>query len=204
MWTTSSLDLPVTPSSYTLESISVNIVQEIPYSLIQTSEQNIGSDMWGLSLDFPPIVDPNVARNVSNFQAKLNGVVNTFKFVIAQRDLIYEGNNDITIVSIQGDNRSNITISRKTSPDVRPEVFPGTYLRVKDQLLKVLRVSETKNNIDVFPGLRYSGTLLNEPVYYKVNDVYGVFRQKQSTGQHTFNTNHTYNFKLEAIESTVI
>jgi hypothetical protein len=206
MWSTSSLDIPVTPSAYELEAISLSIVVEAPFSLLQTTEQVVGSDMWALNLQFPTIVDPKTAGEVSAFQARLNGSVNTFKFVIPERDLDYEGDNVARVVSTNGANGSNVSIQRLTSPGVQAILNVGTYIRIRDQLHKILRRSGTGNiqNFDIFPGIRYEGTLLNEPVFYKAGEVYGVFRSKRSTSTHNFFNNHTYNFSINAVESNMI
>lgn len=187
------LNLPLQPSAYTLEMISMSNTQSSPYNMRQTISFAPAAQMWALYLTFPPIVNPVLAASASTFLSGLRGRLGTFKFFLPNRDLSYTGTSTLLYKDILNDTRNNIEISNASS------LNSGTYITIGTQLLKVLNVSG--DNVNIFPSLRKDISVDTE-VKYENNTVFGTFRQKNHSGLHTFNNNHVYTFDINAVEAT--
>lgn len=200
------LSLPLNPSAYTLQQISVNQVFDSPFTLQQQVVRGYG-EAWGLSVTFPTIARTDPAYNVKvdkihTFLGSLKGRYGTFKFYLPNNDAQYtvtSGNPAIYLSTINNDIGDNVTFS---NPSGAAFSFGanGTYITMGTQLFRILSATYDGTNItcDVFPRVR---TNLAAGTSVEYRQPYGIFRSKTAQTQINRDENHIYTFSIDAVEA---
>jgi hypothetical protein len=190
------LELPITPSAYSLEMISVTNIQQSVYTQRQYVSFSPAGQMWGLTLTFPPIVEPRIAASVGAFSSGLRGRLGTFVFNIPERDLNFNETDDVIFKAIVNDTRNKIEVA-----DLNAGLQIGTYITLEDQLLKVIDIDTDLKHLTIFPSIRTTPNL-DTVIQHTPGLVYGYFRLKNNSSTIGFDNNHIYTYSIDALEST--